>query len=826
MPLQPIAANAPTSASDPNAAAMDALAAMGTLVQTALNLEPQPQTVAVRYLPDEPDYSISWKKTALEERPYWPPFPEAVAYLAASADSPSARLSLMNQMMDASYELDVRPLESNDLDARNARSNFRDLSYDVSNLSYYAGNNKISFTSIDGEDDDTLSYSDFCQTAQGVATQLNGIVRYLSGISGDMAANACVAQCAQVCQALAPLVDKFGQSLPSLQAKDAITTFIATLTPAMPILSGILNGYATIYNNEHLPYIFIERLSLNYTTDPTQSDSRSYATIAGAHLTAFLHKQDWLFPVMQWAVTDLAQALAPFGDKVCFFLKGGRGLQYLLGKPQDGTGDWDTQILIDPTLPWDKWWETYRDVRDVVNNCLARYNFVISATLMAQASALMEATASATAALTSGSGTDSTIFGDIYSLAAQATLDDQAYANDHELVLDNAQDDTMWRPGGNSRAELLDVGLPRYWSIDLLAQWTTIRPAIAQASGIPCPPARYFIEDCIGMIRECDADVSPVPAKRAQRLDRLLRALSATTPDLASYLATQKTATSLAGLTQCPAQIAALSNTQVNGLATVLLGQFCTAYELTADPNLAAAFDGLAAGQLNPTAINAATTATDQANLVFTWCEAISNQMAAHLAARGRMVTNLSMAIADLVSQTAQNVSFRLNPVAEGLFAAQLQAQLADDGTAMRNQVAPAPYASVALYLPDCLSPQDITADMISSLGSIVSLVAGNSPYFGGVLKDTVSGIIRIFAKQPLPLGSTSYAPLAALLTPKPVSAVLRTVAIPQWTFLDFGPLEWWCRNYAAAANQLDTNNNIIETIGSIVEMRSSYDAI
>jgi hypothetical protein len=51
---------------------------------------------------------------------------------------------------------------------------------------------------------------------------------------------------------------------------------------------------------------------------------------------------------------------------ILYFLKGGRALNYFLGTPEKGENDWDTQVVIDPSLPPEEWYQAFTKIHAVL----------------------------------------------------------------------------------------------------------------------------------------------------------------------------------------------------------------------------------------------------------------------------------------------------------------------------------------------------------------------------------------------------------------------------------------------------------------------------
>ena len=560
------------------------------------------------------------------------------------------------------------------------------------------------------------------------------------------------------------------------------------------------------------------RLLVGYRLKLSRREDQLYISIASAQLTALLHNQQgWLFELMQQMIADLATALQDLGGDVCFFLKGGRGMNYLLGDPKKGENDWDTQILINPELPWTQWWTRYEEARDVVNNRLLRYNFIFSAKLMQNAATLIAATDKIAEIAVNDPGPYDRLLDNIFTLVWQNGLDEQAIAADEELVLESAWQEATQKPSGNCKAELIDVGLPRFCTVELLEQWQHVRPGIGSSNGIPYPGPAYFIDELIMMVRESDAGASPNPVKREKRLNRLLSLLSPAVAGFREFLGEQRALAKAVGLIHTPEKIATIDEPN-RDLATIMLGQFCTAYELAADPNLAAAFDNLAAAVLDQFMAGSQKSA-QPADLIFQWCQEVSKVMTGHLAARGQALLDQVAQIA-VLAQTIKAGNTAIAPVIQGSFAANCFYQRLAALATINNKVAPAEFADIHLYFQNCAGIADITQEMFQALYNTIQTFVAGSSYLGAIEVSRPTNSIRIFAKQPIALAKWSYQPLVIAFTLE-AAAQLITATGPKLTLLGMRPLISWCRERAAAVNEWAMRQQLNETFGALIEMQA-----
>ena len=73
---------------------------------------------------------------------------------------------------------------------------------------------------------------------------------------------------------------------------------------------------------------------------------------------------EWLTRKIAELGTEVNKLNAPNKQRVIFFLKGGRALNYYLGTPEKGENDWDTQVVINPHLPAEEWYDCFNQVHD------------------------------------------------------------------------------------------------------------------------------------------------------------------------------------------------------------------------------------------------------------------------------------------------------------------------------------------------------------------------------------------------------------------------------------------------------------------------------
>jgi len=789
------------------ASALDALnqlaAKTGGAIQTAVTT---PRTVT--YLVDRHDHATRWARYKWGEPPYWPPYVEVVAALSAREESAARKQILATEMMMRFFFLESHRLPPNAQDAEDARENLKAQSEKLDDLPKAFNAAKIDFAEL-------------WRSAQSIANEFDKVTLYLVGLDQlglrSMEGIQCLSECQAKCKIARRLLTLALQGIPLDDARSVTESVLGNLRVVRDALSSIISGYCTVTNNEAIPSFFLLRLLIPYRFDVKELKERLYPFVASALLTSLLHnQQQWLFKLMQSLIADLAGELSNMGkNDVVFFLKGGRGISYLSGIPESGENDWDTQILINPELPWNQWWERYELVRDVVNNRLLRYNFIFSANLMNNTPSLIKTVEDAKLDIEK-------IRKQVNSLEEQEKIDEEAIQAD-TLVEQRKWQELGRKLSGECKAELIDVGLPRYFTIELLEQWRHVRETVQLSpQGIPYPGAAYFIDELIGMVRQFYAGVSPSPDKMSKRLARLLGLLAAKdlSPDAQLFLNREETFVKAAGLINCLKLLAQINDLSIKRLMTILLGQFCVAYWLDTDQDLARAFDEFAFGKLQ--AVVQPSSNNSPAEQVFSASQEISTVMIRHLAARGDLVLEQTGAIAVIVQALAQMVKTRMVAVVEGSLAILLHQRKA--GPSVKNGVSPAVFATVALYLQDCASAQDVTDEMLKDFSRSIEQIVSSGSSFGMVGADSRTKSIRVFAKNALPLIEKGYAyqPLMIAFELKARSQLNMVMGSPTSpNILALPSLISWCRSRAADVSEWAMRQTLSETFGALIEMQA-----
>lgn len=282
----------------------------------------------------------------------------------------------------------------------------------------------------------------------------------------------------------------------------------------------------------------------------------------GMHPAAF----GWLAAWHEGQIADLARQMLALEAKLQaafnrsepvlrFFLKGGRALFTALGTPLEGANDWDTGVLINPSLAPKQWYTAFAAVNDVLTVALDRLRFGYTQLMYQHSADLaphlaanfalgLAGTAGLTAAddeevpefTTMGAAADEmlrrTVAGRSPSVAALGLMSPAAL----QAVVNNAP-----RPAGVN-GELIDIGIATRSSVELREHWTYLqvmnRPGIS-GTAIPVPDLGFFIDDFSTILRDEIAAGGEADRKLAKRLQRLGRVLGSTDQSLRQAVASR-----------------------------------------------------------------------------------------------------------------------------------------------------------------------------------------------------------------------------------------------------------------------------------------------
>lgn len=208
-----------------------------------------------------------------------------------------------------------------------------------------------------------------------------------------------------------------------------------------------------------------------------------------------------------------------------FFLKGGRAMYTALGSPQEGANDWDTGVLIDPSLTPKDWYRAFAAVNDVLTVQLDRLRFGYTQLLYKNRDHLASQMADmAVGGVEHDEITDFTRLGaeadELLRRSVRRSPSDAALALMPQVALLAVVKSEPHPVTVNG--ELIDIGIATRSSVELRELWAHLKVTKRKGvSGkdIPVPELAFFVDDFSTILREA------VAAKQADRklAKRLLR---------------------------------------------------------------------------------------------------------------------------------------------------------------------------------------------------------------------------------------------------------------------------------------------------------------
>jgi len=281
-----------------------------------------------------------------------------------------------------------------------------------------------------------------------------------------------------------------------------------------------VNGMSCIANLYVIDTFYLWRLMIRFRcTSAAPIDADCKNAISG-DLTSFLHNSDdghmrWLTTWLTGRLADLHLALQKIDKKgdLIFYLKGGRALYYCIERPEMGTNDFDTSIVINPNLPVDQW---YRLFNEVHNCCLERLRQYKHELLQLMADNQDAFTAHLDALERERAlARENAVVGVV---ALEQPPPPAAAAAEEFLAL--LQGLVPASKPESAKAELIDIGIPRRDTTEVWEVWH-LKPDIVESDGVPRPGALYYVNEYVMMIREALVPGSRSGRKSAKRLSRL-----------------------------------------------------------------------------------------------------------------------------------------------------------------------------------------------------------------------------------------------------------------------------------------------------------------
>lgn len=332
------------------------------------------------------------------------------------------------------------------------------------------------------------------------------------------------------------------------------------------------NHLSAVKMNHLIETFYLFRLLVQFKAESGSEIGEALRVELSGDLTKLLHngnpaRMGWLSAWLTKKIGELGRKineLNPRGGpkRVIFFLKGGRALNYFLDTPQQGENDWDTQVVIDPNLPAEEWYQCFADVHDVL--------LVALKTFKTEFTELVNQNAPQFSAY-------------LKDVGIQAGEDDEVDENE-------ASDVSSLSEHANCKAELIDIGIPRRDSPSALEEWTHLsaNEALLQSDGVIFPHREYYLNEYLMMVREAflpNAEVRKAP-KRIARLGRVLKSERGRGDGPSSAVKNR-----LNALPGTAAMLALMTDKGRRELLGVIVSQFVEAYNLHQDKELAAIFD-------------------------------------------------------------------------------------------------------------------------------------------------------------------------------------------------------------------------------------------
>jgi hypothetical protein len=335
---------------------------------------------------------------------------------------------------------------------------------------------------------------------------------------------------------------------------------------------------------------FLARLLVRYEARSPKAIKPEVRIDLSGNLTKLLNNgagMAWLSKWLGSKIGQIAKAIDALNvpeRHVLFYLKGGRALNYFLGTPKEGENDWDTQIVIDPSLPAEDWYQWYRRVHDIVLDALQGSRTEFTDLVEENVASFAE------------------------HLKGKAGPDDV----EDEEIDENEQRDLALRGAlAGVKAELIDIGIERRDSTAGIEEWTRLsvgKGLITSADGVVYPHRQYYVNEYLMLLRDAFRPKAPVAdvkksPRRIKRFGMILKRRDVDADPDGAHAETD--AERLAALPKTSAEIDKLkAHEGRQELFRIMMAQFAEAYNFSQDRELAALFDERAATEMaNPPAL-------------------------------------------------------------------------------------------------------------------------------------------------------------------------------------------------------------------------------
>lgn len=343
-------------------------------------------------------------------------------------------------------------------------------------------------------------------------------------------------------------------------------------------LTEAANGLGSVQMFYVIETFYLFRLLVRYQIEsPRHLSDEAIAEASGALTDLMTNGHPWLNDWLRDKIVELADRIRRVdpANNTLFFLKGGRALRYLEGQPQRGKNDWDTQIVINPELPPADWYDLFRRVSNEVLMALQDFNAELYTLLHHHAARMQQELADLVQPPDPPPPNQAQLLDVVWDRIDLDALED--WLNEDEL-----QDPLPRRHKANCKAELIDIGLPRYDTIEALEQWRHLRENIQIAPDlVPYPGPLYYIAEYLMMVREVFAGHSHSLRKAPVRIERLYNMLNL--PGVDALVAAHHGAVVQARLPLSYDQVLRVQDIPSRRALLVTLADFIKAYGLDKD---------------------------------------------------------------------------------------------------------------------------------------------------------------------------------------------------------------------------------------------------
>lgn len=569
-------------------------------------------------------------------------------------------------------------------------------------------------------------------------------------------------------------------------------------------LEKALAGVASVQMFHIVDSFYLFRLLVSYRIESTTEVSDDLRRGVSSELTGRLNNEagrEWMKVWLCDKLRNLDGELSKLDSQnLIFFVKGGRALKYIEGTPESGKNDWDTSIVINPNLPPKDWYALFVKVHNLVLEKLKEYKRELYVEFHREGKAFAKVLdTELTAARQPPAPAQQPA--PVVAPPVDPANDPANAPNAQALIIDTIE---IKQYSASCKAELIDIGIPRYDTEEALEQWRTlavrkyvdrrnVQDANVAFNGVPFPLHDYYIAEYNIMVREAFAGLSHSLDKTPTRVDRLNGVLKLASVPLDNLFAEyRKTAghlpKSLAAIDAMDATKGSTSPMSKSALRILVyfLHQCWESYDLRYDDGLAGAFDTFFAANCTKAKITESVTipaafqrgidawVTDgkwktehqDLTLAIGFGQWISNKMSAHLADRQTFLLKAEWELKTFVDKLEATLPFskheewEVQVAVSGAYAANLHASYQEFNR--DTALAPLDRFEIGMYAQnDQAKRSEVTALFKPNIDEVMK----GEPYKTNiefVVQDdeqTTNGVMLLRWKTNVTIGEFSYKP-------------------------------------------------------------------